>query len=217
MPMVAEGVYFRPDNKRYNQEKVSVYQLKYYVEAGLISIDLILRPMDIVITRFENRIQYYRYYSDALFFALGQICNRFQPTSSKNSKRVLREEKNDYINRNRKNFFFAADQYPILSNKQPRNIIEHLDERNFSTICELGGVGGFNVLFENSSKEIITNIYKNRRLYPYTLDLKNRKYLFYDIHSSEGKQEIVISIEALIAELKKLSVKINEFNEYLES
>ena len=62
----------------------------------------------------------------------------------------------------------------------PRNVIEHLDERSVKTIMESGGVGGFNVFFEDSDPEMINIIKSNREFYPYNLDLINKKVLFYN-------------------------------------
>lgn len=57
----------------------------------------------------------------------------------------------------------------------PRNIIEHLDERNVKTMMESRGVGGFNVIFEDGDSELVAAITSHREFYPYNLDLVNRK------------------------------------------
>ncbi|WP_143524557.1 hypothetical protein [Roseburia sp. 499] len=99
----------------------------------------------------------------------------------------------------------------------PRNIIEHLDERNVKTVMQSRGVGGFNVFFEDSDPAMINEITSNRNFYPYNLDLVNKKVLFYNIQSKEGEvNEFEIDIIEMQSELKKLEQSVNEFSTFMK-
>ena len=99
----------------------------------------------------------------------------------------------------------------------PRNIIEHLDERNVKTMLASSGVGGFNVIFEDSDANMVATIKSNRKLYPYNLGLKNKKVLFYNIQARlEEEKEIDIDIFKLQGELKKLEKNVNDFAVFLK-
>lgn len=72
MPLVSRGFYIDSREER-PYEVETTYQLKYYVSSALISIDYILDPIEEMMRKFENKVQYYRYYVDGLFYFLGLI------------------------------------------------------------------------------------------------------------------------------------------------
>lgn len=76
MPLVSRGFYIDSREER-PYEVETTYQLKYYVSSALISIDYILDPIEEMMRKFENKVQYYRYYVDGLFYFLGLINDRF--------------------------------------------------------------------------------------------------------------------------------------------
>ena len=110
MPLFAKGCYAKC-NEDYPYEVETTYQLKYYISSALISIDCILEPDETMIGRF--------------------VC--------KNSRDVdLTQKKKERIELNKNNYYFSEVEFSILVNKTPRNIIEHLDERNVKTMMEIG-------------------------------------------------------------------------------
>lgn len=72
MPLVTRGFYIDSREER-PYEVETTYQLRYYVSSALISIDYILLPVEEMMARFENKVEYYRYHIDGLFNFLGLI------------------------------------------------------------------------------------------------------------------------------------------------
>ena len=215
MPLFAKGCYFN-SSEDYPYEVETTYQLKYYITSALISIECILEPIDVMASKFENIVQHYRYYVDSLFYFLGLINDRFIYKYNKTDE-DLRNKKEERIKLNRNNYQFQDEEFIIICNKMPRNIIEHLDERNVKTMLESSGVGGFNVVFEDRDSNMVAAIKSNRKLYPYNLDLKNKKVLFYNIQARlEEEKEIDIDIFKLQGELKKLEKNVNDFAVFLK-
>lgn len=214
MPLFAKGCYTKC-NEDYPYEVETTYQLKYYISSALISIDYILEPDETMIGRFESKVHYYRYYVDNIFNFLGLINDRFV---CKNSRDVdLTQKKKERIELNKHNYYFSEVEFGILVNKTPRNIIEHLDERNVKTMMVNRGVGGFNVIFEDSDPNMVAAINSNRKFYPYNLDLVNKKILFYNIQAGpDDIKEFEIDMLKMQDELKKLEQYVNEFAVYLE-
>lgn len=213
MPMLREGMYLRTEDYTYEVE--ATYQLGYYILSALVSIDCILEPIDNMLIKFQNEVQYYRYYVDSLFYYLGLINDRFRYKESKGDN-DFKQEKSNKVALNRNNYKFTESAFSILSNKRPRNIIEHLDERNVKTILENSGVGGFNVLFEDSDLEMVNSIKENRNLYPCVLDLPNHRMLFYDTQAKPNDvAQFEISILELQDELNRLRKNVNDFGRLL--
>ncbi len=69
MPLFAKCCYIN-SIEDYPYEVETTYQLKYYIPVALISIGCILEPIDVIIIKFENIVQYYRFYVDNLFYFL---------------------------------------------------------------------------------------------------------------------------------------------------
>ena len=129
----------------------------------------------------------------------------------------MQEKKKERVVLNKNNYQFTEQEFSILSNKIPRNIIEHLDERNVKTMIESKGVGGFNVIFEDSDTDMVAAITSHRELYPYTLDLVNKRMLFYNTQAKlDDVKEFDIDILELQRELRKLKQNINSFAEFVK-
>lgn len=214
MPIFLEGIYSKTEDYPYEVE--TTYQLKYYILAALVSINCILEPVENMIDKFENEIQFYRYYVDNLFYYLGLINERFVCKSNIRDK-GLDQEKVNRIAHNKINYQFTELDFNILSNKRPRNIIEHLDERNVKTILDNNGVGGFNVIFSGHDSEVVESIRRNRKYYPYILDLHNKKVLFYDAQAKQNEaKQFEIDISELQNELRKLEKNVKSFAGFLK-
>ena len=129
----------------------------------------------------------------------------------------MQEKKKERVVLNKNNYQFTEQEFSILSNKIPRNIIEHLDERNVKTMMESKGVGGFNVIFEDSESDMVAAITSHREFYPYTLDLVNKRMLFYNTQAKpDDVKEFDIDILGLQEELNKLKQNINSFAEFIK-
>ena len=209
-----KDVYIRDED--YSYEVETTYQLEYYISAALISIDCIQNPVEEMTKKFLNRVQYYHYYVDNLFRFLGLINDRFIYKKVKNDE-YLAEEKKSRVESNKRNYLFDEQKFAILSKKMPRNIIEHLDERNLKTVQEERGVGGFNVIFIDSSPEMVKSIKKNVKLYPYYLDLVEGKVVFYNIQAGQEKEKMLeVSIDKVQEELELLGQNVKSFADIMK-
>lgn len=197
MPLIARGVYADTGEKSYEVEVV--YYLKFYIESALISIKK-LRSMETDDNSlFGDKYQHYHYYTDHIMFSVGQISSRF--IFAKKDSKGLRNRKKA----NRTNFEFNKEQYPILSDKNGRNTIVHIDEYNQKTINKLKGVGGFNLIDSETDAELVEFLKTNRRTHPYTLDLIGERILIF-----RKGAEIDISIIDLERELNLLKKSVEE-------
>lgn len=195
MPFIFPGVYSDSGEKAY--EKESCYYIEFQIVSSLVSIEYLLKqPIDDSL--FSNKCQYYHYYCDHLIYSIGQIANRF----------LINEKKDKGINLERKymniqNFFFDVNEYPILSNKNARNMVEHIDEYNNRIILQEHGVGGFNVIDEETEQEIIDAV--NNKNHIYTLDITKR-----DILVVKDKKRIAINLDELKVELLNLKKSVSD-------
>lgn len=72
------------------------------------------------------------------------------------------------------------------------------------------------MIFEDSDSNMVTVTKSNRKLYPYNLDLINKKVLFYNIQAkSEEEKEIDNDVIKLQRELKELEKNVNDFAIFL--
>ena len=124
--------------------------------------------------------------------------------------------KKEHVNLNRNNYRFSEQEFPIISNKIPRNLIEHLDERNLTTLTRKRGVGGFNVIHPDSDPDMVASIKSNRNLYPYNLDLVERKVLFFNAQEKDPSlKQFDIDINELKSELIKLGNNVKALDDLL--
>lgn len=200
MPLLTNGVYAEFDDKPFEAE--SSYYLSFQINSALFSIKQLLS--ECIKADWENRCQYYHYYSDHLLYSVGQIANRFV---------VLEKDKGLILERklmNCKNYRFTDEAFPILSDKRARNMVEHIDEYNQKIIQEKRGVGGFNLIDNQTDTKLITTLRTKRDSHPYTLDLLEKKLLI-----RWRKDYLDISIAALEAECIDLQKNVKSFRDYL--
>lgn len=202
MPLVANGIYAHGPDRPYEAE--SAYYLNYQIISALASLDYLNKAPDEGI--WENRCQYFHFYTDHLMFSVGQIANRFVIT---NRDDQLTEERKK---QNRQNFQFTDDEYPILSNKLPRNTIEHIDEHDQAIIQTYRGVGGFNLIDDQTKPDLIVFFRNNTHTHPYTLDLLQRKLFI-----RRGENDLVIDLDALKNELLSLQGKVKYFQQIVSN
>lgn len=213
MPLAINGVFLKNADCTYEVE--ATYQLKYLISSALIALEHINSPKDFMIDEFPNPVHYYRFYLDHIFYLLGQINDRFIEKWIKDDE--LREIKHEHILLNRGNYRFTEDEFKIISKKSPRNLIEHLDERNLSIIKDKHIVGGFNVIFPESDRGLIESVNNNRDCYPYILDLIENRVYFYDSQAKgSGASTFDIDLEQLKAELLKLEQRVNDIDQFLQ-
>lgn len=165
-------------------KKEAVYYIRHHIVSAIISLNNIKTESPCV-AEFLNVPQYYHYYCDHLLFSIGQIGSRFIETSR------MSYFQRSLVHANRKLFNFREGKYKNLSNKEARNIIEHIDERDMVVIEDNSGVGGFNVILSSGEKEI-EDLRRRRDTHIYTLDLVEKKLLLFN---TKNKKEIDIELD----------------------
>lgn len=202
MPLLPNWGYVENSEKPYEYE--TSYYLDFHIFSALISLQYLESHWDGTV--WNNKCQYYHYYTDHLLFSLGQITNRFIVTNNDDKQTQKRKESNQ------KNYLFTKDQYPIISKKQPRNVVEHIDIRDQRIITNKRGVGGFCVIDEDITPELEKALRNNRPTQPYTLDLKQKQLLIRDRNNN-----LEVNLEDLKQELLSLQTSVKSFIEAMES
>lgn len=191
MPMIAPGVYSDTEDKPYEVE--SGYYINFQITSALFSLESIMNSNIENYGILKNKYQYCHYYCDHLVFSIGQIANRFDIKG--NDEGLVLERKNANIC----NFAFSKEKYPILSDKQIRNTIEHIDEHNLEIIKKHRSVGGFNLIDTETNEEVVKALISNRQSHPYTLDSIHKQLLI----MRKGR-ELNLNLEELRNELLSL-------------
>lgn len=200
MPLISKGVYVFDDDREFERE--SAYYLSFQIVSALISLDYLNNYRDDLV--WKSKYTYYHYYTDHLLFSVGMITNRFVITDKDKGLNLARKEAN------RQNYKFTEDKYPILSDKRARNVIEHIDEYNQRIIKQKNGVGGFNVIDENASPELLNALHNRKDVHPYTIDLINQELLI-----RRNTTDLVIKLDSLKDELKSLHENVRSFADFL--
>ena len=112
------------------------------------------------------------------------------------------------------NYGFSDDTFPLLSNKRARNVLEHIDEYDVETISEKGGVGGFNLIDENTEEEVLLALSDMRTMHLYTLNLVEGEIWIYD---PKHNGNINLKLEELVEELNALRDNEMSFAEMVHS
>ena len=200
MPMIDQGIYIDTGDRAYEFE--SWYYLDFQIMSALRSLEKIVVPDAKDMATFNNKHQYYHYYADHLLYSMGQISNRFVHNGKKDKNKTIHTERKEL---NRINYKFNEKDFPILSSKQARNTIEHIEENNEIIISSAGGVGGFNIIDEETCEMDIKLL--KTKLQPYTMDLRVMK--LYIVR--KGKATLEIDFYQLEQELFKLRDNIHSF------
>lgn len=194
------GAYADCSDKMYELE--TNYYLHFHIKSALVSIDFLLNPIINVLGCFENKAQYYHYYSEHLLYSVGQISERFR----------IDNRNTDYNERrktNRQNYEFTEAKYPILSKKAYRNTIVHIDERDIDLIKTKDAVGGFNYIDNEIPTELRSILLSNRDTHIYTLDLLSQNLLI----TNDGTQ-LTMNLNELKHELFQLDNSVVHLSKF---
>lgn len=202
MPLIDNGIYVDiPEENPYELEES--YYLDFYISSALASIYFIMNP-PADITYFDNNYQYYHFYTDHLLYSYGLISGRF---TVKGLDQILDER----VYRCRKNYCFSENQYPFLSNKKARNMVEHINEHNQRSIQKYQGVGGFNVIDRNTEDSLVNTLRNNRNTHLYTLDLLSEQIYIHREEKNGRDEDITIDLVLLKEELLSLQKSVRSF------
>lgn len=182
-------------------EAETSYYLLFHIDSALISIHFLTNTDLYCESVFLLKPRYYHFYSDHLFFSWGQIVDRFHSKSRDESIISL-------LHNNRMNYHFDENKYQLLSDKTARNFVEHINERNITTIKEIRGVGGFNSIDFETDEKFAKDILGRRNSHNYIFDYCNRMILIYNQGAS-----IDISIDELREELIRLRESVINYEE----
>lgn len=126
-------------NKEYIYQKECTYYLKYNSSKGLFAINNLYKNYEGDI---QEKCLYYHVYLDLLFESVGLIINRFKPQKQAGRKLKIQAQ-NNCIEYNYNKLY-----YPLLNDKNFRNFIEHIDERDRDLIESNQYYGTFNLIYE---------------------------------------------------------------------
>lgn len=202
MPMMGQGIYEDTGDKPFEFE--SCYYLSFQIASALYSLACIENYKSGKLDIFKSEAQYLHYCTDHLLYSMGQISSRFIKSRSNQQKERVRL--------NCLNFQFSSECYPILSNKNYRNTIEHIDEYNQYVIERFHGVGGFNFVDIGVDPEMMHHVLQNKQQHIYTLDLIDRK-----IYIQRKEQELILNIDELKSELTRLRNSVDSFYDIIKN
>lgn len=163
-------------NEYWSEHFETTYYLKYNLEKALYSLNKILITK-IDYTDFSNRCTYYHFYIDNLTNALGHISKRFNYNS-----RITID--NTRVDRNKYEYNYETNgicNFPNVNNKQIRNFIEHIDEKDEDLIKSGKYYGTFNVIYKGMNPEMKKDLLNNEKKQNNILNLINKTYNVYYI------------------------------------
>lgn len=203
MAMLCKGVYADTGEKAFEAE--TCYYLLFHIHSVRVCIAHLRTERKCVdFSEWKNECGYYHFYCDHLLFSLGQISNRLVITDK--TKERFRER----IRENRKNFDFDDALYPIISEKNTRNTVEHIDEYDVDVVLQAGGVGGFNVIFDDLEDSIKDRIRTSKDEHPYYFDTIEQEIVIY----RSGKK-LTIKLEELSDEVSRLNETISDLQSFI--
>ena len=172
------------------------YYIKYNCQKALFAIGQLENNRG----NNQNDCQTCHYYLDLLFEATGLIINRFR-TSGKDSNRE-KQIKNNIIE-----YEFSDKEYPLLSNKNFRNFLEHIDEKDEVLIDKGIFFGTFNVIFPKMDDSVKNDLLNPNKKQNNILDLEK---MTYSILFSPKNSDTIIPLDISIIDLKR---EISELGE----
>lgn len=201
-PKTGEWVQSATDN--FNEHFETTYYLKYNIEKALYSLNKIMKSK-IDYREFSNRCIYYHFYIDNVLNAIGHIRRRFF-NNNVNSERIERNKKEyDYISIDVTGK--RVCNYPIISNNEIRNFIEHIDERDEVLIEEGIYNGTFNVIYKGMNQQIKRELLDTKMKQNNLLNLLTKEYKIITIDKDTKKlKECTLNFIGLKKELEKLKI-----------
>ena len=208
------GSFINNVNDDWTEHFETTYYIKYNIEKALYSLNKISdkRPN---INEFSNRCTYYHFYIDSLVDAIGNIKNRF---SFNNRKSI----DNERVKRNIKEYNFGminSDNEIINTNykslnKEVRNFMQHIDEKDEALIRDNIYFGTFNVIYKGMNLNVKNDLLNPLKKQNNLLNLIDKTYVVYSENGKNkfGKakyKELRINLIDLENELLKLK-KVND-------
>ena len=192
------------NNRLYHLD--NIYYIRYYSKKALFALDKIFDNVDI--SNLEEAAFYYHVFIDMLFDAVGLLNDRFI------EKKYYSIEMKYNVDKNKKEYNFNNDNYPLLNDKSFRNFIEHIHQRNDELIKNNIYYGTFNFVHPNMEKELMDNLLDSQKPQNNYLNLIDESYNIIDIQSKKPVQK-KISLRELEKELMLINKYSNNIWDYM--
>lgn len=161
----------------------------------------------------REKCEYYNIYLDLLFEATGLIINRF-------TYRTIKKTDNRYyqISDNRFEYGFNKESFPLLNDKDFRNFIEHIDEKDMMLIENKKYFGMFNLIYKGMNKKVKDDLLSDSKVQNNLLNLEDMTYSIID-SNDKGKtfKRKIIKLDELIKEIEKINKTSNIIWDYMNS
>lgn len=201
------GTWIENEKDDFTEHFETTYYLKYNIEKALYSLAKIMKPK-IDYSGFPNRCVYYHFYIDNVLNSVGHIRRRFF-NSNVNSDRIERNKK-EYAYNSIDNNGNLICNYPIISDKEIRNFIEHIDERDEMLMKNGLYNGTFNVIYKGMNQQTKKDLLNDEKRQNNLLNLLSKEYKILTVNDKDDNvNEFKLDLTGLNAELEKLK-KIND-------
>ena len=171
------------------------YYIRYNSKKAIFALKKILNKKSI--KKEEESSFYYHIYIDLLFEAVGQINDRFV------EKKECSETMKKRLKRNREDYSFSEESYPLLFDKGFRNYIEHISSKNEKLINNNRFYGTFNFIHYEMKTKTIKELTDKNKPQNNLLNLIDRTYNIATMKESEIVFKS-ISLDGLKKELEKI-------------
>ena len=209
---IVQGVTLRSPASDNMYDFNEMHFIRYYINAALYAIEELHKHSKN--KSFLSEIEYCHFYIDCILNYIGNISNRFDLSEESTNDDIsctndINNSIKDRRKINTKILEFNEQDYPILSNKCPRNFNVHADEKNFNAIGEYGSISFFNVIFNDNDKGIIETLNNEKKYFFCILDLRDH-IIHINGYCKGDKKAQKINIDKLKDELKRLKNQIND-------
>lgn len=207
------GTWSVREGDNFTEHFETTYYLKYNIEKALYSLNKIMKSENNY-DEFSNRCVYYHFYIDNVLNAVGHIRRRF--VNDKASKSRIERNKREYDYSSVDNEGNIICNYPIISSKEIRNFIEHIDEKDEKLMKLKMYNGTFNVIYKGMNKKIEKDLLSDTRKQNNLLNLITKEYNILTIKGEDNDvREYKINLSELIKELEKMKKINNSIWKYL--
>lgn len=189
----------------------TTFYIKYNSSKALFAISKLFGPFK---GNLQDRCFFYHIYLDLLFESVGQLINRFNPVKKPNSN-IWKNIENQ-AEKTKKEYGYDKRSYQLLTDKDFRNFIEHIDEKDEVLVNDNLYFGTFNLIYPHMNKKIKENLLNPKKPQNNLLNLIDKTYTIYFVNNKNNKKEIkTIDLKELKKEIEEINVISNRIWNYL--
>lgn len=202
---------------RWPKESVYKFETTYYIRynssKALFAISKLFGPFK---GNLEERCFYYHVYLDLLFESVGQLINRFNPIK-KHDSNIWNNIENQAKN-TRKEYGYDIGAYKLLKDKDFRNFIEHIDEKDEVLVNENKFFGTFNLIYPHMNKKSKEELLDDKKPQNNLLNLIDKTYTIYFVNNRNNKKGIkTINLKELKQEIENINMISNRIWNYINN